>query len=396
MSRDPPRKKPKSNEEAEPDEDDEEVPGLPLESVGYYNIRQLELVLPFEQDVGSIGDLAVAEHDDESASLFSLFPTLQDLDWQEPNASQNASPSAFASFEDFENRLTGLIFGAHRDLSLLGIQLLDSPNVRQLRVLLPEYSDLLVAVILQLIAWTETREPRARLLIPIHQPPDARISQPNQSTTVTPQVIDHSSGRIGIIHKCWKCGEPMKGHSCRLPPETEVPGLFEGHDGRMWKIRLAMDVIEEMNDAAKENGVEKPLADEQCGKGVQKKRGTYLCNFCLYPKKSEFHRKHCILRPRTKVTLGGEDGKTWLHATLVGRVSKSKARLKEVGEGKVLENGEDEAAEDDRKPSAKDRNRESDGDGGKGDGKDGDNDDPPSGDGDGNGDGVSGVASYPV
>jgi hypothetical protein len=117
----------------------------------------------------------------------------------------------------------------------------------------------------------------------------------------------------------------MKEHSCLLPPMI-VAGLFTGPDGRRWNIRLATDAIEEMNEAAKKYAAEMLHADKQGGKGEQKLRGNYHCNFCLYNKaKSEFHRKHCILRPKTKVTLGGEGGKTWLHATRAGRASNSKA-----------------------------------------------------------------------
>lgn len=250
--------------------------------------------------------------DDDDIGWPPFLQALLDIDGKEAVASQSGDPMAFEFIED-TNKLQEIIVEIYCDY-LQGIALHDSEHFDKLRARLPDACHLLDAVMQQMFDMTKRCNPRA-MLLPKDRSQDPRNSHSNQSDAVTQQVRGDSAGKKRGGYKCWKCGAPMKGHSCNLP--EDFSNSYEGYDKRRWGLRLAKDVIKEMNDAAKEMDVIPP-PEKHSGK-----RGRYRCDFCRMPKKSEFHKKYCIYRPGTKITLG-PDGETLYHATPTKSVSYSR------------------------------------------------------------------------
>ncbi|CAJ1947115.1 unnamed protein product [Cylindrotheca closterium] len=252
MSRDPPQKKQKLN-----DANNEGSPDFTLEEGFLEDI-----------DVGSIGDVndlsVINDNDDESIAFSPLFP---ETDCEDLLSSQHGRPLAFPLDANLANRVWELMLGAYRD-HLLGIQLLDSPNVKEIRGLLtPEYGDHLVAVIPQLIASTESRNPRARVIIPNYQPPGARISHSNQRTAVSPQVSGYPSGKKGKSrgrYKCGRCGAPKAGHVCLFRPVYVIDAAAKDSDEE--EVRSELGSVEENNEMAKMKG---NLEQKTCDKTAE-------------------------------------------------------------------------------------------------------------------------------
>lgn len=285
-----------------------------------YTIRQLEEPEFIEQHIESIaGDDVDLVVDPEVGNPFDslvdddiseIRECLRNIAWLEASPSEIGNPFVQPNQELVDH------FAAVRNELLHGTELSDSPTFARLQVLLPAVdSDLLVAVIWQL---TERRDLRVGMLFPSDQSYQfwVRMNQSDQSTVISPQVMGHSR-KTRDPYKCWKCGEPMKLHSCLLP--MNGPGRINGYDGKEWIIRRAEDVWKEMANAAKENGARMSPAEKQLDTDMPKKRGSYRCGMCGKKKKSKRHS--CI--KKCKTTLGA-DGKTLYCATPAGSASDSK------------------------------------------------------------------------